>query len=325
MARVDIVIPLYNKARCIGRAIRSILNQTVSDWRLIVVDDGSTDGGGEIVQTFDDGRIEMIRQENAGPGAARNAGIARATSKYIAFLDADDEWLPFYLENSLQAIESHNVGLVACMFYESLFRADMTSYWAKRGVQIGRQYAIDPHTDPVQADWIVSFLHTDAALMHTHIARRYGGFYDKDRCTCGEDTVLFMRIAINESYFAVGPTGVIHHREDSGLSHTVEHPLPPFLQDPNIILDYCPGEKKELVSRVIDHMALRHAQIRARHGRKAEAISLLGRFAGASAFGREYRLCRRTIAVSRWMPLWVRLKCFGGACMRRFRRTRPTC
>jgi len=115
MARVDIVIPLYNKAACVGRAIRSILNQTMTDWSLIVVDDGSTDNGPDVVRTFNDPRIRLIQQQNAGPGAARNRGIAEATSEYIAFLDADDEWLPFHLENSLFAIETQAVKMVASM------------------------------------------------------------------------------------------------------------------------------------------------------------------------------------------------------------------
>jgi glycosyltransferase involved in cell wall biosynthesis len=317
MARVDIVIPLYNKAACIGRAIRSILNQTMTDWRLIVIDDGSTDAGPDVVRTFDDPRIQLIRQPNAGPGAARNAGIAKAAAKYIAFLDADDEWLPFHLENSLQTIETRNVGMVSCMYYEWALQHDMTDYWARRGIRVGKEYSLGPDTDPVQADWIISYLHTDAALIRTDLARKYGGFYDKDRCTSGEDTVFFMRIAMNETYLALGPSTVIHHREDSGLSHTVEHALPPFLHDPNIVLDYCPAEKRQLITGIIDHMALRHAQIRARHGRKAEAVDLLRRFPGTSAFGKEYRLCRRTIVFSRWMPLWVRFKCLGGACRQR--------
>ena len=100
--RVSAVIPLYNKARHIGRAIQSVLRQTHTDFELIVVDDGSTDGSGDRVRGHSDSRIRLIRQENAGVSAARNLGVVTATARLIAFLDADDEWMPDFLETVLR-------------------------------------------------------------------------------------------------------------------------------------------------------------------------------------------------------------------------------
>jgi glycosyltransferase involved in cell wall biosynthesis len=100
--RVSAVIPLYNKARHIGRAIQSVLRQTHTDFELIVVDDGSTDGSGDRVREHSDFRIRLIRQENAGVSAARNLGVASATASLVAFLDADDEWVPDFLETVLR-------------------------------------------------------------------------------------------------------------------------------------------------------------------------------------------------------------------------------
>ncbi len=74
MALVDIVMPLYNKAETVARSIESIRQQELEDWHLIVVDDGSTDEGAQIVREIQDKRIELISQENQGPGAARNVG-----------------------------------------------------------------------------------------------------------------------------------------------------------------------------------------------------------------------------------------------------------
>jgi glycosyltransferase involved in cell wall biosynthesis len=94
----SVVIPLYNKAPYITRAINSVLSQTFRDFEIIVVDDGSTDRGGDIVAAMVDPRIKVIRQVNAGVSAARNRGIEEAEADLIAFLDADDEWKSGFLE-----------------------------------------------------------------------------------------------------------------------------------------------------------------------------------------------------------------------------------
>lgn len=95
---ISVVIPLYNKASTIERALDSVLRQTVGDFDVIVIDDGSTDGGAEIVGRCDDDRVRLVSQENRGVSAARNQGIRESRSDVIAFLDADDEWAPEFLE-----------------------------------------------------------------------------------------------------------------------------------------------------------------------------------------------------------------------------------
>jgi glycosyltransferase involved in cell wall biosynthesis len=99
--KIAVVMPLYNKADEVTRAIDSVLKQTVSDFKLIVVNDGSTDKGPEIVRNINDSRVRIIDQGNAGVSAARNRGISEAQSDLIAFLDADDEWEVSFLETIL--------------------------------------------------------------------------------------------------------------------------------------------------------------------------------------------------------------------------------
>ena len=114
MPKISVIIPTYNRAHYIRFAIRSVLNQTFSDFELIIVDDGSIDNTRWIVNSFKDERIIYLpREVNKGPAAARNAGIKSSNGKLIAFLDDDDEWLPEKLECQVKVIEENpEVGLV---------------------------------------------------------------------------------------------------------------------------------------------------------------------------------------------------------------------
>jgi glycosyltransferase involved in cell wall biosynthesis len=105
--KISVVIPLYNKRDTILRALNSVLNQTLQPYELIVVDDGSTDGSGEVVAGFKNRDIRLITQPNAGVSAARNRGVAEAKGDWIAFLDADDEWKTNYLETISSLFEKY--------------------------------------------------------------------------------------------------------------------------------------------------------------------------------------------------------------------------
>lgn len=95
---ITVVVPLFNKEKSIKNTINSILNQSYEDFELIVVDDGSTDNSLNIVRSIKDPRIKILTKRNGGVSSARNAGIKKAGSNYIAFIDGDDVWLPWHLE-----------------------------------------------------------------------------------------------------------------------------------------------------------------------------------------------------------------------------------
>ena len=103
----SVVVPLYNKEREVGAALDSVLGQRRLPREIIVVDDGSTDGGAAVVGGYTSPLIRLVTQKNAGVSAARNRGAVLARSEYIAFLDADDRWQPGYLEKMAFLIEQY--------------------------------------------------------------------------------------------------------------------------------------------------------------------------------------------------------------------------
>lgn len=110
--KISIILPLYNASRFIGEAIVSVQAQTHTDWELLVVDDVSTDNSAAIVQKYaaKDKRIKLLQHsKNAGAAQARNTGIKNATGRYIAFIDADDVWLPNKLEKQLQFMHTNKL------------------------------------------------------------------------------------------------------------------------------------------------------------------------------------------------------------------------
>src|SRR5271155_161031 len=113
----SVIIPVYNRAELIRSALDSVLAQEFSDYELIVVDDGSTDQTAQVIEQYaaeHSQRIISLRQSNSGPGAARNTGIARATGRYIAFLDSDDLWFPWTLANHARAIQEFGSPAFIC-------------------------------------------------------------------------------------------------------------------------------------------------------------------------------------------------------------------
>ncbi len=98
MCKVSVIIPYYNRGDKIARALDSVVNQAYKDMEVILVNDGSTDGGAEVVESYmrshPEVKFQHLQQENSGPSKARNAGIKKARGEYVAFLDSDDSWEP---------------------------------------------------------------------------------------------------------------------------------------------------------------------------------------------------------------------------------------
>ena len=118
--KVSVITPTYNSAEYMEETIRSVQGQTYTNWEMIIVDDCSTDNTCEIVENIisTDNRIKLIKQEhNQGAGAARTLAMKKSTGKYIAYLDADDIWMPDKLEKQVRFMSEKNIGF-SCTSYE---------------------------------------------------------------------------------------------------------------------------------------------------------------------------------------------------------------
>ncbi len=99
---VSVIIPTYNRASVVQKAIHSVFNQSFENWELILVDDGSTDNTRELLQPYTNhSKVKLLKTENKGVSAARNLGVEKACGKWIAFLDSDDQWFPEKLEKQM--------------------------------------------------------------------------------------------------------------------------------------------------------------------------------------------------------------------------------
>jgi glycosyltransferase involved in cell wall biosynthesis len=145
MPLVSVIMPTFNRADTIRRAIRSVQAQTFTDWELIVVDDGSTDNTVAVIEGCDP-RLKLIRQENQGTAGARNAGLSASAGSYIAFLDSDDEWLPHHLELCVSFLEAFpGEQFVTNELWEDLgqgrivkhYRAEIEEYYPRMARKVG--------------------------------------------------------------------------------------------------------------------------------------------------------------------------------------------
>ena len=120
MSEISIVIPVYNKKQYVRGTVQSVLNQTFTDFELLLVDDGSTDGSGKICDRMAtvDNRIRVFHTKNRGVSAARNYGIEKATGKYIGFIDADDRIDRTFLEKLHCAVKKSNSDMAVCGYRE---------------------------------------------------------------------------------------------------------------------------------------------------------------------------------------------------------------
>jgi glycosyltransferase involved in cell wall biosynthesis len=258
--RVTVVVPLYNKAPYVSRCLNSVLSQTYRDFEIIVVDDGSTDHSAQIVGGLSMPGLRLVRQANAGPGAARNRGLREARGEYVAFLDADDEWLPEYLARGVHALdEAPQAAATTSCYLESPRGRSAAGLWRQRGIQAGL-VKVTPELPAEQLVHYVAYMIPCCTLARTQVLRDLGGFYE-DRCLYGEDAFLFLQVLLNNPVlFNLEPLARIH-RDAAQLSGNLDGPRPvePFLVRPELVRAACPPGLERLLDSFLTWRAFKTA------------------------------------------------------------------
>jgi glycosyltransferase involved in cell wall biosynthesis len=210
-----VVIPVFNAAGTLARAVDSVLAQTFGEFELIVVDDGSTDGGPAKLPAPLDPRVTVTRQPNAGEGAARNRGIEAATHRWIALLDADDHWLPEHLAE-LDRVRRRcpEAALIGARAIETDFSG---------------RYSVPPEDANPVIGLIPYFermareprpLLISSAAIDREVVEEVGGF---ERYAFGADTEFFTRIALHRPVAASTRATAVHTHGTGGVTESGSH------------------------------------------------------------------------------------------------------
>ncbi len=211
MPSISVIIPVYNGEKTIHETIESVLNQTLSDFEVIVINDGSQDSTLEIVSSIQDPRLKVISYPNAGLSVTRNRGISLASGDYIAFIDADDLWTPDKLESQFKALQANPQAAVA---YSWTNHIDESSQFSRTGSHMtvsGNVYA---------KLLLANFLENGSnPLIRRQALTTVGGF--DETLIAAEDWDMYLRLAAHYHFVAVPSPQVLYRISIDSMSSNV--------------------------------------------------------------------------------------------------------
>ncbi|HRN54808.1 MAG TPA: glycosyltransferase family A protein [Agriterribacter sp.] len=201
---LSVVIPLYNKEKSIKNTVRSVLAQTVADFELLVINDGSTDTSREMVAGIQDSRIRIVDKPNGGISSTRNEGIALARYDYIAFIDADDYWEPDFLETIQGLISDYPEAGCYTTGYACKFNKAILNVFAVKERGLVKDFFKQVYKGPV--------MHASSVCIQKNVFKQVG--YFNTSISRAEDYDMWARIARRVD-IAASPEVKVHYMLDS--------------------------------------------------------------------------------------------------------------
>lgn len=209
MSFFSVIIPTYNRRELLPQALASVRAQTLPDYEVIVVDDGSTDGTREWLATLSDDRVRVLLQENRGPGAARNLGIQNAVGEYITFLDSDDVWLPWTLETYKRV-----VGEASGPAFISGCGRRFTDRLLPQAIASSSELFLSRYQDYLSSSHESIWISTCAVAIKSASLRAAGGFSNEH--INAEDSDLWLRLGTSLGFLRIESPPVFGHRYTPG-------------------------------------------------------------------------------------------------------------
>ncbi len=288
MSLISVVIPAFNASKTIERAINSVLNQSMREFEIIVVDDGSSDNSAKIVQQFTSTYpIKLIQQINQGPGHARNVGLDNSILPFICFLDADDEIYSSHFETAMKHFDSEDISTYCGFLHktDNGKKCCMLDYFRNIGVSQGLITNLSS-IDSINLLGYVWAHSQGGTISRTKHIREMGGYYQKHRYYYGEDSYLWLKSLFNGNTFFNFVNVGWYHCEDSKI-HGGGKPInePCFLLDPDELRASCPQKYQNLLEGFFGLFAL-HVCMTFHIPNKNydKAATLIERFPSASKF-----------------------------------------
>ncbi|TET52902.1 MAG: glycosyltransferase [Actinobacteria bacterium] len=261
--KVSVIIPVYNRASMIRRAVTSVLKQTFDAAEVIVIDDGSEDDPSSTLSDINDDRLKVIKQKNKGVSAARNLGIEKSKSKWLAFLDSDDFWLPSKLEKQVLFHISNPRILIS----------QTDEIWKRNGSIVNpKKYHQKQQGEIFEISLARCMISPSAVVLHRSLLKEVGQF-DPNLEAC-EDYDLWLRICANHPVGLVSEKLVVktggHEDQLSqkhwGMDRFRVYALEKLLQQDS--LDY--GKQKAVVETLMEKLEILKNGAQKR-GKKADA------------------------------------------------------
>ncbi|HEY6347378.1 MAG TPA: glycosyltransferase family 2 protein [Bryobacteraceae bacterium] len=274
MPAVSVVVPLFNKERYIRRCLESVCRQTMPDFEVIVVDDGSSDSSAEMAEGMADSRTRVVRQENRGGGGARNRGIREARGELIAFLDADDEWRPEFLEAVMDLGRAYPEAGILATGYRRYRDGSWDMETTLAGPSSGHRRLIRNYLSLAMKGNPVCSSNT---AIPQRVLAEIGGFPEGERY--GEDRDLWVRVTLKYPVAYDVRILSIYHSEALGRvldQRLPEPPLPPAVPTLRRALkeNRVPADKLAEVRLYSDAIQMQcfYAQLHIRHEANAKAL-----------------------------------------------------